>query len=92
MNQVVIINGPSCAGKTTIAKELCKISDNKFVHLQIDKTSEFYGTIFLKDFYLQQMRSAQRITMMVLIVYLIIIVWHVERLLPLYCLVQPKNY
>lgn len=50
MNQVVIINGPSCAGKTTIAKELCKISDNKFVHLQIDKTGEFYGTIFPKGF------------------------------------------
>ncbi len=50
MNQVVIINGPSCDGKTTIAKELCKVSDNKFVHLQIYKTDEFYGTIFPKGF------------------------------------------
>ncbi len=50
MNQVIIINGPSCSGKTTIAKEICKRSDNKFVHLQIDKTGEFYGTIFPKGF------------------------------------------
>lgn len=50
MNQVIIINGPSCAGKTTIAKEICNQTNNKFVHLQIDKAGEFYGTIFPKGF------------------------------------------
>lgn len=50
MTKVIIINGPSCAGKTTIAKEICKQSNNKFVHLQIDKTGEFYSTIFPKGF------------------------------------------
>lgn len=50
MSKVIIINGPSCAGKTTIAKEICKQSNNKFVHLQIDKAGEFYGTIFPKGF------------------------------------------
>lgn len=50
MNQVIIINGPSCAGKTTIAKEICKQTNNKFVHLQIDKAGEFYSTIFPKGF------------------------------------------
>lgn len=48
--RVIIINGPSCAGKTTIAKEIFNQSDNKFVHLQIDKAGEFYGTIFPKGF------------------------------------------
>jgi chloramphenicol 3-O phosphotransferase len=47
---VIIINGPSCAGKTSIAKEICKYSGNKFMHLQIDKTGEFYSTIFPKGF------------------------------------------
>jgi chloramphenicol 3-O phosphotransferase len=50
MNQVIIINGPSCAGKTTIAKEICRQSHSKFVHLQIDKAGEFYSTIFPKGF------------------------------------------
>lgn len=50
MSKVIIINGPSCAGKTTIAKEICSQSDNKFVHLQIDKAGEFYSTIFSKGF------------------------------------------
>ncbi len=50
MSKVIIINGPSCAGKTTIAKEICKQSNNKFVHLQIDKAGEFYSTIFPKGF------------------------------------------
>ena len=50
MNQVIIINGPSCAGKTTIAKEICKQTNNKFVHLQIDKAGKFCGTIFPKGF------------------------------------------
>ena len=50
MERVVIINGPSCAGKTTIAKEICRQSDNRFVHLQIDKTSESYSTIFPTGF------------------------------------------
>lgn len=48
--RVIIINGPSCAGKTSIAKEICKQSGDKFVHLQIDKVGEFYGTIFPKGF------------------------------------------
>lgn len=48
--KVIIINGPSCAGKTTIAKEICNQSANKFVHLQIDKVGEFYSTIFPKGF------------------------------------------
>lgn len=50
MTQAIILNGPSCAGKTTIAKEICKQSNNKFVHLQIDKAGEFYNTIFPKKF------------------------------------------
>ncbi|MBN8827964.1 MAG: GNAT family N-acetyltransferase [Sphingobacteriia bacterium] len=50
MNKVIIINGPSCAGKTTIAKEICKQSGNKFAHLQIDKTAEYSGTIFPQGF------------------------------------------
>jgi chloramphenicol 3-O phosphotransferase len=45
--RAIIINGPSCAGKSTIAKEICATLD-KFVHLQIDKTGDFYGTIFPK--------------------------------------------
>jgi chloramphenicol 3-O phosphotransferase len=50
MSKVIIINGPSCAGKTTISKEICRQSEDKFVHLQIDKAVEFYGTIFPKGF------------------------------------------
>ena len=50
MKQVIIINGPSCAGKSTIAKEICRQSNNRFVHLQIDKTGEFNSTIFPKGF------------------------------------------
>ncbi|MFY9589780.1 phosphotransferase-like protein [Rickettsia endosymbiont of Halotydeus destructor] len=50
MNQIIIINGPSCSGKTTISKEICKLSGCKFVHLQIDKVGEFYSTIFPKGF------------------------------------------
>ncbi len=50
MSKVIIINGPSCAGKTTIAKEICRQSSNEFVHLQIDKAGEFYSTIFPKGF------------------------------------------
>jgi chloramphenicol 3-O-phosphotransferase len=48
--EVIIINGPSCAGKSTICREICKLSEGKFVHLQIDKAGEFYGTIFPKGF------------------------------------------
>lgn len=47
---VIIINGASCSGKSTIAKEICSRSNNKFVHLQIDKVGEFYVTIFPKGF------------------------------------------
>lgn len=41
---------------------------------------------FLKDFYSQQMRSTQRIKILDLMVYLIIIIWYIEKLLPLYFL------
>jgi chloramphenicol 3-O phosphotransferase len=50
MNNVVIINGPSCAGKTSICKEICLQSNNKFVHLQIDKFGELYTSIFPRKF------------------------------------------
>ncbi len=50
MNQIIIINGPSCAGKTTISKEICRQSQNRFVHLQIDKLGDFFSTIFPKGF------------------------------------------
>lgn len=50
MSNVVIINGPSCAGKTSICKEICSQSNNKFVHLQNDKFGELYNTIFPKKF------------------------------------------
>ena len=45
MNKVIIINGPSCAGKTTIAQEICKQTNNQFVHLQIDETKKYLFTI-----------------------------------------------
>jgi predicted kinase len=48
--QIILLNGASCAGKSTIAKEICKQSNNKFLHLQVDKVGEFYGTIFPKGF------------------------------------------
>ncbi|KJV78656.1 MULTISPECIES: phosphotransferase-like protein [spotted fever group] len=64
MNQVIIINGPSCAGKTTIAKEICRQSNNKFIHLQIDKVGAFYSTIFLQNLSLQKMKPALK-TMMI---------------------------
>ena len=50
MGKVIIINGASCSGKSTIAKEICHQTNNKFVHLQIDKVSHLYGTIFPKGF------------------------------------------
>jgi chloramphenicol 3-O-phosphotransferase len=45
MSRVIIINGPSCAGKTTIAKEICSQSNNKFVHLQVDESKKYLFTI-----------------------------------------------
>lgn len=48
--RIIILNGPSCAGKSSIAKELISHSNNKFVHLQIDKVGEFYSTIFPKKY------------------------------------------
>jgi chloramphenicol 3-O phosphotransferase len=45
MNRIIILNGPSCAGKTTIAKEICKQSNDKFVHLQVDVFKKFLFTI-----------------------------------------------
>ena len=41
VNKIIIINGPSCAGKTTIAKEICKQSDKQFVHLQLDEAKKY---------------------------------------------------
>ncbi len=46
---VIIINGPSCAGKTTICKEICKQSNDKFVHLQVDAFKKFLFTIIKHD-------------------------------------------
>jgi chloramphenicol 3-O-phosphotransferase len=43
---IIIINGPSCAGKTTICKEICKISSEKIVHLQADRIKDLYLSIF----------------------------------------------
>ena len=48
IHKVIIISGPSCSGKSTIAKEICKQSNGQFVHLQIDKAGDFYSTIFPK--------------------------------------------
>lgn len=45
MNKVIILNGPSCCGKTTIAREICKQSDHRFVHLQVDEFKKFLFTI-----------------------------------------------
>lgn len=45
MNQVIIINGPSCAGKTTIAKEICKQTNYQFVPVQIDEAKKYLFTI-----------------------------------------------
>lgn len=47
--RVIIINGPSCVGKTSIAKEICKQSGDKFVHLQIDEFKKLLFTILNKD-------------------------------------------
>jgi chloramphenicol 3-O-phosphotransferase len=35
MNKVIIINGPSCAGKSTIAKEICNQSGNRLARRKI---------------------------------------------------------
>jgi predicted kinase len=45
MSRVIIINGSSCAVKTTIAKELCRQSNNQFVHLQVDEAKKYLFTI-----------------------------------------------
>ncbi len=47
--KVVIINGPSCSGKSTIAKEICKQSNDKFVHLQVDAFKKFLFTIITHE-------------------------------------------
>ncbi|MCX4079788.1 hypothetical protein N7280_04030 [Rickettsia rhipicephali] len=65
MNQVIIINGPSCTGKTTIAKEICRQSNNKLIHLQIDiKSERFIVRFFLQNLSLQKMKPALK-TMMI---------------------------
>ena len=45
MNQVIIINGPSCAGKTTTAEEICRQTNYKFVHVKIDEAKKYLFTI-----------------------------------------------
>jgi chloramphenicol 3-O phosphotransferase len=45
MNKIIIINGPSCSGKTTIAQEISRQSDNQFCHLQIDEAKKYLFTI-----------------------------------------------
>ena len=45
LNKIIIVTGPSCAGKTTIAKEICKQSKDQFVHLQIDEAKKYLFTI-----------------------------------------------
>ena len=47
LQKIIIINGPSCSGKSTIAKEICEKLD-RCLHLQIDKVGDLYGTIFPK--------------------------------------------
>ncbi len=42
---VITLNGPSCAGKTSVAKEICKQSTANFAHLQIDETKKYLFTI-----------------------------------------------
>ena len=46
---VIIINGPSGCGKSTICKEICKQSNNKFVHLQIDEFKKLLFTTIDKN-------------------------------------------
>jgi chloramphenicol 3-O-phosphotransferase len=50
MSKIIILNCGSCSGKSTIAKEICRQSGDKFVHLQVDKVGDFYGTIFPNGF------------------------------------------
>ncbi len=45
MQRIIIINGPSCSGKSTIAKEICKKLNDKFVHLQVDEAKKYLFTI-----------------------------------------------
>ena len=48
-SKVIILNGPSCAGKSSIAQEICNQSNNQFVHLQIDEFKKFLFTMITKD-------------------------------------------
>jgi predicted kinase len=47
-DKVIIINGPSCSGKTTVAKEICKQSNDEFVILQIDEVKKYLSTTNFK--------------------------------------------
>lgn len=42
---LVIINGASCSGKSSIAREICKQSEDRFVHLQVDEAKKYLFTI-----------------------------------------------
>ncbi len=47
-DKVIIINGPSCCGKTTVAKEICNQSNDEFVILQIDEVKKYLSTTNFK--------------------------------------------
>lgn len=42
---VIIINGPSCAGKTSISQEICVRTGGSFVHVQVDQAKQYMFTI-----------------------------------------------
>ena len=48
MYQVILINGGSCSGKTTICKEICKQSNDQFIHLQVDEAKKYLFTTNFK--------------------------------------------
>ena len=45
---VIILNGGSCSGKSTIAKEICRQSGDGFVRLQVDEVKRYLFTILDK--------------------------------------------
>ena len=49
MSKIIILNGGSCSGKSTIAKEICRQSGDKFVHLGVDEFKRFLFTIVNHD-------------------------------------------
>ena len=49
MRKVIILNGPSCSGKSSIAKELQNI-DSQLCHIQIDEIAGIYFNMFKPDY------------------------------------------